>query len=40
MKEAGFDVEQHGFMSLGLLSFIRNGIRLRSKLYIVRKVKN
>lgn len=40
VKEAGFYIEQHGFMSLGLFSFIRNGIRFKSKLYVVRRVKN
>lgn len=40
VKEAGFNIEQHSFMSLGLLNFIRNGIRLKSRLYIVRKVGN
>lgn len=40
VKAAGFKIEQHGFMSLGLFNFIRNGIRLKSKLYIVRRIKD
>ena len=40
VKEAGFNIEQYGFMSLGLFNFIRNGIRLKSKLYIVRRLKD
>jgi predicted SAM-dependent methyltransferase len=38
VQETGFIIEQHGYMSLGLFNFIRNGIRLKSKLYIVRRL--
>ncbi len=39
VSEAGFRLEEYGFMKLGFWNFIKNGIRLRSKLYIVTKEK-
>lgn len=40
VENAGFYIKQYDFRDLGLLSFLRNGIRLKSKLYVVRKVKD
>lgn len=37
VKAAGFTIHVYGFWNLGLLSFLRNGIRLKSRLYIVKK---
>ena len=38
VRDSGFKIEQHDFRSLGLVSILRNGIRLKSRLYIVKKV--
>lgn len=37
LEGAGFIVDQYGYRNLGLLNVLKNGIRLKSKLYIVRK---
>jgi SAM-dependent methyltransferase len=38
VKSAGFSIEEFNFIKLGLCSIIKNGISLRSKLYIVKKL--
>ena len=35
VKKAGFQIHEYGFWNLGPISFIRNGIRFKSRLYVV-----
>jgi SAM-dependent methyltransferase len=37
VKDAGFIIHEYGFWNLGIMPMIRNGIRLKSRLYVVEK---
>ena len=37
VKAAGFKIHTYSYWNLGILNFLRNGIRFKSKLYVVEK---